>query len=49
MCIIFSYNGDYNIDLLAVNSDNHAQSFYENVTSQGFEQDLHVYIITLIH
>ena len=29
-------NGDYNIDLLAVNSDNHAQSFYENVTSQGF-------------
>ena len=29
-------NGDYNIDVLAVNSVNHAQSFNENATSQGF-------------
>ena len=33
-------NGDYNIDLLTVNSDNHAQSFYENLTSQGFPPKL---------
>ena len=33
-------NGDYNIDLLAVNSNNHADSFYKNVTSQGFSPKL---------
>ena len=29
-------NGDYNIDLLQLHTNNHYNSFYENVTSQGF-------------
>ena len=29
-------NGDFNIDLLTLNHDNYANTFYENMTSEGF-------------
>ena len=29
-------NGDYNIDLLQMHRNNYFNSFYENITSQGF-------------
>ena len=36
MCNQAYMNGDYNIDLLQLHTNNHYNSFYENVTSQGF-------------
>ena len=36
MCNQAYINGDYNIDLLQLHTNNHYNSFYENITSQGF-------------
>ena len=36
MCNQAYMNGDYNIYLLQLHTNNHYNSFYENVTSQGF-------------
>ena len=36
MCNQAYMNGDYNINLLQLNTNNHYNAFYENVTSQGF-------------
>ena len=45
-------NGDFNIDLLTLNHDNHANIFFENMNSEGFSlklQDQHVHVIILTH
>ena len=45
-------DGDFNIDLLTLNHDNYANTFYENMTSEGFSlklQDQLVHVIILIH
>ena len=36
MCDQAYMNGDYNIDLLQLHTNNHYNSFYENVTAQSF-------------
>ena len=36
MCNQAYMNGDYNIDLLQLNTNNHCNAFYKNVTSQGY-------------
>ena len=36
MCNQAYMNGDYNFDFLQLHTNNHYNSFYENVTSQGF-------------
>ena len=45
-------NGDFNVDLLTLNHDNYANTFYENMTSEVCFlklQDQLVHVIILIH